>query len=96
MLHGPKRRLNAIFPFGLRMISLLCINSAFPASRQKVEGVGGRKLFACESSEAPPPARIVEGREPQKNVPILLEEKIGRAQNQESGGYFSARLPLER
>ncbi len=29
-------------------------------------------------------ARIVEGRDPQKNVPILLEEK-NRAQNQKNG-----------
>ena len=42
-----------------------------------MEGVGGRKLFACEPSEAPPPARIFEGRDPQKNVLILLEEKSG-------------------
>ena len=55
-----------------------------------MEGVGGRKLFACEPSEAPPTARIVEGRDPQKNVPILLEEKIGRAQIRNSGEHFSA------
>jgi len=46
----------------------------------------------------PKPRRLpnVLGRDPQKNVLILLEEKIGRAQNQERGGYFSARLPPER
>jgi len=40
--------------------------------------------------EAPPPARSIEGRDPQKNVLILLEEKIRRAQKQKSGEHFSA------
>jgi len=40
----------------------------------------------------PKPRRLPNalGRDPQKNVLILLEEKIGRAQNQKSGEYFSA------
>ena len=53
-----------------------------------MEGVGGRKLFACEPSEAPPPARFIEGRDPQKNALILLEEKIGRVQNQKLRRIF--------
>ncbi len=39
--------------------------------------------------EAQPPARRIEGRDPQKNVLFHLEEKIGRAQNQKSGEHFS-------
>ena len=53
-----------------------------------MEGVGGRKLFACESSEAPPPARIVEGRDPQKNVLILLEEKSGARKSGKEENIF--------
>ena len=46
---------------------------------------------ACgrQASGAPPPARFIEGRNPQKNVLILLEEKIRRAQNEKSKEYFS-------
>ncbi|MCL5667037.1 MAG: hypothetical protein M1383_04685 [Patescibacteria group bacterium] len=39
--------------------------------------------------EAPPPARRIEGRDPQKNVLFLLEEKIRRAQKEISGEHFS-------
>jgi len=40
--------------------------------------------------EAPPPARFIEGRVPQKNVLILLEEKIRPSPNQKSGEHFFA------
>ena len=38
------------------------------------------ELFASEPESAPPPARSIKGRDPQKNVLILLEDKNGRAQ----------------
>ncbi len=50
-----------------------------------------KNSFAKTSSAlVPPPARFIEGRVPQKNVFILLKEKIGCAQNQKSGEHFSA------
>ena len=38
-----------------------------------MEGVGG-DFFACEPEPAPPPARIIKGRDPQKNVFILIRK----------------------
>lgn len=49
-----------------------------------------KNSFAKTSSALVPPlARSIEGRVPQKNALILLEEKIGRAQKQNSGEHFS-------
>jgi len=47
---------------------------------------------------APPPARIVEGRDPQKNVLILLEEKNrARAKSEKRRTFFcGARERSER
>jgi len=64
-----------------------------------VEGVGGRKLFACEPSEAPPPCSVKA--EASKKVFFSfyphtkfwcggLEEKIGRAQIRKSEENFFA------
>ena len=50
-----------------------------------------KNSFAKTSSAlVPPPTRFIEGRVPQKNVLILLKEKIWCAQNQKSGEHFSA------
>ena len=62
-----------------------------------MEGVGGRKLFACEPKLAPPPTRIVEGRNPRKNVLILLEEKTGARKSEKRRIFFyGARERSER
>ena len=63
----------------------------FEASGQKVEGVGGRKLFARErnQTEAAPAALLAQSRTPKKSFVFLLEEKIGRAQNQSRKQNFS-------
>jgi len=45
---------------------------------------------------APPPARVVEGRDPQKNDLILLEEKIGRAQIRKEENIFLRGTRAER
>ena len=55
-----------------------------------MEGVRGRKLFACEPSEAPPPVRIVEAETRRKMFSSFIEEKIGRAQKENCGEHFSA------
>jgi len=50
-----------------------------------------KNSFAKTSSAlVPPPARSIEGRVPQKNVLILLEEKVRRAQKEISGEHFPA------
>ena len=58
-------------------------------------GGWGEEIFAREPS-APPPVRIVEGRDPQKNVLILLEEKIGRAQIRKAENIFLRGTRAER
>ncbi len=46
--------------------------------------------------EDPPPARRIEGRVPQKNALILLEEKIRPSPNQKSGEHFLRDTRAER
>jgi len=61
-------------------ILFLTYSPTAPFGEQAKSGGGwGEEIFARKPS-APPPARIVESRDPQKNVLILLEEKIGRVQ----------------
>jgi len=59
------------------------------ASRQKVEGVGGRNAEPSERSPHCPAACSVRSRTQQKSFLFLLEEKIRRAQNQKCEQNFS-------
>ncbi|OHA35015.1 MAG: hypothetical protein A3A22_02290 [Candidatus Taylorbacteria bacterium RIFCSPLOWO2_01_FULL_45_34b] len=65
------------------------------ARARRKGGVGG--IPPRPSAEAPPLRPNTWRAEPSRKISSsFLEEKIGRAQNQERGGYFSARLPPER
>ena len=69
----------------------------FPASRQKVEGVGGRKLFACEPSEAAPPAERSRQRPAEKCSHPFRRKNRARAKSEKRRIFFcGARERSER
>src|SRR3989338_10977608 len=69
------------------------INAAANARTARQEGVGGRNAEPSErnqtEAEASPAALLVQSRTPKKSFVFLLEEKIGRAQNQKCEQNFS-------
>ncbi|OHA75281.1 MAG: hypothetical protein A3A32_03930 [Candidatus Wildermuthbacteria bacterium RIFCSPLOWO2_01_FULL_48_35] len=61
-----------------------------------MEGVGGRKLFACEPSEAPPHCPNTWRAEPQKEkCPFLFRKNRARANPKSKEHFFFLGLPSE-
>jgi len=58
--------------------------------------VWGEFRRARAKMSAPPPARIVKGRDPQKNVLIFLEEKIGARKIKKAENIFLRGTRAER
>ena len=95
MLKLKQKRLLRLIKSGLGVFNSVVKKFASPSEGEAGGGVGG--IPPRPSAEAPPHRPETSWAEPSRKISSsFLEEKTGRAQNQESGGYFSARLPPER
>ena len=65
-------------------------NSVRPGKGMAEGGCGGNSAIPLQKIEASPAALLVESRTQQKSFLLLLEEKIGRAQNQKCRENFFA------
>src|SRR3989339_312202 len=65
-------------------------NPVRPSKGMAEGGCGGNSAIPLQKIEASPAALLVKSRTPQKSFLFLLEEKIGRAQNQKCRENFFA------